>query len=398
MTENDQIRPGNDPQGPSAETPEINNSVGVDPIAPAANTPVAAIPVTINEASEKFYGRIVRRLIRRSTAQRSIDPLEPVMVSPTMLVDDLFSRTDLEPASFSTYRSALLWHLMNRRDDPNHAVAIERLNERSKPTASETAQKTKPRRRKVIPESDLHILVEELTSLSSRSKWAYRTIYFLMSGLATGLRPVEWSSAAWVDEERTALVLDNAKIKLAAPAFLRKGPKAVTQGQGSDDLDDEGMDDDPEVEAHEGQSDAEYVSKVPPTRQVPVPNRQDRFFVEKHMELVAEQMAAGVTLQHYYEQCRRALWRSCRKLWGSKKTYSLYTMRGQYSANQRAAVGSAKTSVLMGHSRPDSPSASHYGKANQAHAGFAERRGQDDQQQIEAPTEAQAPVMGLPQE
>lgn len=386
MPENDQIHPGIAP----SEAPERAQSTGGDSIADAGDPPAGVKPPSpvpaIRQVTEDLYRRIVRRLIRHSTAQRSIDPLEPVMVSPTMLVDDLYSRTDLEPSSFSTYRSALLWHLATHRGEPGYAEGEARLMERSTSAAGESLQKTKPRRRKVIPESDLHVLVEELTSLSSRSKWAYRTIYWLMSGLATGLRPVEWSSAAWVDEERTALILDTAKIKLAAPAFLRKGPKAA------------GVEDDTEDDAEESQAGKGYTSTVPATRTVPVPNRQDRFFIEKHMELLAEQMAAGVTLKHYYEQCRRALWRSCRKLWGTKKTYSLYTMRGQYSANQRAAVGSGKTSVLMGHSREDTPSSASYGKANQAHKGYREQRGQDGQRQVDAPTETQALVMGLPQE
>jgi len=200
-------------------------------------------------------------------------------------------------------------------------------------------------------------------------------MYWLLSSLATGLHPIEWFSAQWEDETCEALIVDNAKIKLSAPAFLRK--EILEDGEGANEA---------------------YQSKVPPTRRIPVLSGNDRFNIKTHMNLLAADMAGGVEFAHYYEQCRRAIWYTCRKLWGSKKTYSLYTMRGQYSANQRAAIGSNKTSVLMGHSRPDSPSASHYGKANQAHTGFAERRGQDDQQQIETPTEAKSQVMGLAHE
>jgi hypothetical protein len=187
------------------------------------------------------------------------------------------------------------------------------------------------------------------------------------------MRPIEWFSAQWEDESHTALIVDNAKIKLSAPAFLRK-----------------------EAQKEEGGT-AEYESKVPPTRRIPVSSK-DRFNVETHMNLLAADLAAGTTFESYYEQSRKAIWHSCRKLWGSKKTYSLYTMRGQYSANQRAAVGSTKTSVLMGHSRPDTPSASYYGKANQAHAGFRELRGEAGQQQTDMPTHTDAQAQGLPQE
>jgi hypothetical protein len=72
----------------------------------------------------------------------------------------------------------------------------------------------------------------------------------------------------------------------------------------------------------------------------------------------------------YHDECAHVLRRTCRKLWGTKKAFTLYTMRKQFSANMKAVHGSDITAELMGHSSSDSPSAAFYGKANQAHARF----------------------------
>jgi hypothetical protein len=71
----------------------------------------------------------------------------------------------------------------------------------------------------------------------------------------------------------------------------------------------------------------------------------------------------------YYQQCTSILTRACLALFNERR-YSLKTFRSQFSANMKSLHGSAVTATLMGHSGPDSPSAAHYGKANQAHPAF----------------------------
>lgn len=380
MTENEQIRHGESPSGSPEEHPTGGHPFGGDPVGRAGDDSEGKSPPTIKPKTEVLYRRIVKVLVKHSTRNRSSDPLEPVMVSPTMLVEDLYARKNLpadhpdflEWSTFSTYRSALLWHLDQNKENPAYETALEKLMEYSSMSGIQ-ARTTPQKKRRVISQTDLHALIEELSDRGHRSKWAYRSVYWLLAGLATGLRPIEWENAAWEDEAHTALVVNNAKIKLAAPAFLRK-----------EQPDEAGA--------------TEYKSRVPTTRTIPVLNSKDSFNIETHMNLIRAGLAEGADFTHYYEQCRRAIWLACRKLWGDKKTYSLYTVRGQYSANQRATVGSAKTSVLMGHSRPDSPSAAHYGKANQAHKGFS-RRPENSQQVehlVEAPLQAPAAIPNEP--
>lgn len=331
--------------------------------------PNDSTPALIAEVTQELYEKIFRRLIKYSSDLRSHDQLEPVSLSPVQLVDDLYERQDIRSSSFSTYRSALLWIFSSRlEENPAYQAGLDRIHERSKmASGGEPPQKGRTRRKKVIPESDFHLLIDELTGLSSRSKWSYRTMYWLHAGLATGLRPVEWENAHWANDDHDRLDVKNAKRKVSPAAFLRKSAIKPLTG-------------------------------IPEERQIPV-QPADRFYIEQHMRLIDEAAAEGVPLAEYYQQCRRALWRACRKLWNGRKVYSLYTMRGQYSANSRAAVGPAATSVLMGHSREDTPSAAHYGKANQAHRGQVDKagsaRGQTDNLQsipAESPSSTDAAI------
>lgn len=312
----------------------------------------------IKKGTADQYEKIVRRLVKFSTAKRSPDIFEPVAVSPTELVQDLYDRVGLESGSFNTYRAALLWHFGQKLDNPAYKDGYDLLVAvRKKPGSSEKTAK----KRKTIPESDLHILIEELSDKGKGSKWAYRALYWLNAGLASGLRPIEWETAQWVDPEQTILEVTTAKQKAALPGFIRA--KLSTAQSDENRGADEFAEDD----------DEEGMGSAPVQRQIPILNDQDRFYIKVHLNLLEENLSDELPLAKYYAQCRRALWRACRRLWGGKKRYSLYTMRSQFSANRKATVGTEATTKLMGHTRVDSPSAASYGKANQAHRGYVDR-------------------------
>lgn len=365
-------------EAPLRATPAGKKPDGNMPQVAAQGTPGQVIPesavVPIKDTTRRTYETIVRAMIRFSTNKRSLDPLEPAIVSPLNMVEDLWERRDngLESSTFSTYRSALIWHLAQHRGSRPYEEAWILLQELSETAAGVSTQHVKRRKSiaKTIPENDLHLLVEELTAKSvprqaggsgpSRTRWSYRACYWLLAGLATGLRPIEWASARWANEEHTLLLVTNAKVKLQGPAFMREqrsgqSLNAVTDPV-SEDLDEE-------------------LQEEPVEREIPVTSSRERFNIETHMRLLEQWLAEGKTFEQYFQASRRVVWRACRKLWGGRKLYSLYTMRSQYSANTRARVGPVKTAELMGHTRADSPSAAHYGKANQAHAAYRRQPG-----------------------
>lgn len=330
----------------------------------------------VKKGTADQYEKIVRRLVKFSTEKRSFDILEPVAVSPAELVHDLYDRPGLVSGSFNTYRAALLWHFGQKLDNPPYKDGYDLLVDvRKKPGSSPKTTK----KRKTISEGDLHLLIEELSDKARRSKWAYRALYWLNAGLASGLRPIEWDSAQWVDAEQTILEVTTAKQKAALPGFIRAKLSSVQpdENHGADEFDEN--------------EDEEGMGSAPVQRQILIMNEQDRFFIEVHLKLLEENLSNELPLKKYYNNCRLALWRACQRLWGGKKQYSFYIMRSQFSANRRAIVGSAATAKLMDHTRVDSPSAASYGKANQAHRGYVDRykAGLDTAQQ-ESATETQA--------
>jgi hypothetical protein len=362
---------GKTPHAMSANGEESEGDTTQAPVQQALKGIHASGVVPIKDTTRTMYERIILHMIRHSRAKRSSDPLEPAIVSPLNLVDDLWERrgNGLESSTFSTYRAALMWHLAQHRGSQPYEQAWAKLQELVAATADMPRARRKRSVAQTIPENDLRLLVEELTARSApkgsgaatKTRWAYRANYWLLAGLATGLRPVEWASARWADEEHTRLLVTNAKVKLLEPAFIR-AQRAEQAAQEEAVNSEEDLDKD------------EYLVDEPIEREVPV-NSRDRFNVETHMRLLEQWLAENGAFEDYYHQTRRAIWRACHKLWDGRKRYSLYTMRSQYSANSRASVGSARTAELMGHSRADSPSTSYYGKANQSHAGYKRQPG-----------------------
>ena len=311
-------------------------------------------PPAIAQVTKDFYEKLVRQMAKMSSSKRSIDPLEPKIVSPSEMVEDLFARKDLRESSFETYRSALTWHLRCHITAEPYRDALIRMLKLQRERAESLSEPRKRRRRKakVIPESDFKVLVEELAAQSSRSKWSYRAQYFLMAALATGVRPIEWLHAVWDDEEKTAIRVVTAKQKISAPGFMRDKPRAGIQDEATDEHDE--------------------LSGAPEERTIPIEDR-DRFSVETHMNMLQQELANGVEYRQYYAGVRQAVLRACTRLWGGRKKYSPYVMRSQFSANSRAVVGADATATLMGHKRPDTPSMGRYGKSQQAHSQFRNR-------------------------
>ena len=370
-------------QDPQEHDPQEHDPQEHDP-QEQSSTGAPEQPYPVKDSTRKLYEKIVRRLFRYSTQKRSIDPLEPVIVSPTQVVNDFFDRCEGggnahgSKSTMLIYRAALLWHLSQRANHPEYANALQVLNERSSALKNQQNERKTPQKRlKKISEMDLNILVNELTGRSQRSKWAHRTSYWLLAGLVTGLRPIEWGSARWADDSKEFLVVTNAKTKIAPPAFMRDKTSTPQEEK---------------LPRETGPwSSVRVLKGAPIERQIPVTNDRDRFYIDTHMRMLREQMEQGVSLEFYYMQCRNALWKACQKLWQGRKMYSLYTMRSQFSANAKAAYGSEKTAELMGHSRADSPSAAHYGKANQAHGAFKRQPGwrQHEEYMVPAATHAQ---------
>lgn len=295
--------------------------------------------------TEELYAKIAKSLWAFSEEKKSLNGTLPDWepANPSDLVKHLFERTSLNQNTMITYAYALRWDFAKRQDIKEFIEANIELNEFIAKTrsAGKAPRAKKSKSRKSIPKEDLDLLMEELTSRSAsgKSMWASPAQRWLQAGIATGLRPGEWITAEWIDNEKTAIRVTTSKVKASTAGFMRKK-----------------------------RSNEMYVPDIR-TREIPVLDEFDRFEIEVHMSNFKAYVLSGeLSFKKFQDNCGRALAISCKALWGEKKTYTLNSGRKQFSANMRAELGKVATAKLMGHTKANSPAASFYGKANQAYS------------------------------
>ncbi len=327
----------------------------------------------IRKNTEAQYRAIVRSLEKYSERKRSSDLEDPPKVSMDNVIDDLCARTDISADTKKTYRAAFLWAVRTSRMPPEmKAYGERRLEELKKPSGPKP--KNAPSVHKsTIPVEDMTALEEYLGARYEKSVWSQRTLLWVQATDVTGLRTIEWLAVEW-DGKAKALRVQTAKVKAAEAAFMRNRRKELTQ-----------------EEAEQGAAIPIGAVPEPRVREIPLPLEADQGKALSHLaaleNLVPKSLDPDARLKafgKYYHQCKSVFTRACLKLFGERR-YSLGTFRGQYSANMRSAHGSAVTATLMGHSGPDSPSAAHYGKANQAHPAFKGLRPKHEPRQGEGP-------------
>lgn len=302
---------------------------------------------------------------RYSIDKRTTDFEDPALVTLTEMVVDLQTRNDFAESTRANVRSAILWYLDCGHTEPNADVLKARalLKKMEYPRN----RKATKRGRRAIPLDDLNQLLGILADKSKRSNWAHRSAAWIRAGLACGARPCEWLDARLINLDGPGVWIRNAKQKCVQPVFLKYR-----------DPDSEMYDWAEGVFFSPAQSEGINFSRRHPShRLVPLEKPLDRDFVFIHLELIQkflDQSSNGsepsVEFEKYHRGCSQAIKRACETLWANRKTYTLQTMRSQFSANMKAAKGPEVTALLMGHSSENSPASSHYGKGNQAHAPF----------------------------
>lgn len=163
-----------------------------------------------------------------------------------------------------------------------------------------------------------HLSIKDLDAISevlkkSKNQWATPTIIWLISGIITGLRPVEWKFAVY-DEEDDKLIIKNAK---------------NTNGR-----------------SH-GEFRSVYLNNV---------SAKDKKIILKHSELSLIFASRGnEDWETYYQGCSNLLRYTCDILWPKRDKHpSLYSARHQFSANLKASgCRPEEIATLMGHAVDD---------------------------------------------
>lgn len=292
----------------------------------------------------------------------------PPMDQYTQMAEYVFSAKDLAWRTRNLYRAALLWrveiiHLKSPTMDTEMAIDILRSvrNIRHEP-----GERKKSSRVKTIPQADLEMLMDYLRSKENATPGNAMLLLWISSGLMTGARPNEWLDAKLmrIDEYESlhpgltlatietstpshVIQLRNSKVKQDAPRLLDEAARA------------------------------EYQSKTPPFRYIPLSFDQYAI-VSSFLGMIQEEYLAhnahssdehATIFGRIYERSRKMLDRAVRNVFGSKskKNYTLYTLRGQFSANIRAILGKENSYFLMGHASKDVKASSFYGTAVSAH-------------------------------
>lgn len=254
------------------------------------------------------------------------------------------------PATINLRRAAITFWINHEFErlppdiEAAHRQAVEQdvqsakalLQEIPLPRKRDIAPRTSAKKRKSIPLPILkQISLHLQRPLRANSVWDIRALRFLLAGIVSGLRPIEWQTVqvADADDGSLTLLVQNAK---------------ATNGRGTG-----------------------------PTRTVTIPPGIDRTIVEEHLYELEQfaQKNPDRPFSQYIENTRFALWAANRALFPASQAHvTLYTGRHQFSANKKAeGLTKRELADLMGHESEDTAGA-HYGRRK---SGWGRKPGTD---------------------
>lgn len=182
--------------------------------------------------------------------------------------------------------------------------------------------RTSARKRKSIPVAILKHLSAFLQDRKG-STWSTRALRFLLAGIVSGLRPIEWNTvhASENADGSLTLTIQNAK---------------ATNGRGNG-----------------------------PTRTITIPAGVDRAIVEEHLYELSryqEEEPEGTYAQYVKSAADALLYANKQVLRGHQAHVTLYSGRHQFAANKKAeGLTKRELAELMGHESEETAGA-HYGR------------------------------------
>jgi hypothetical protein len=184
-----------------------------------------------NPGTEEAYEYRVQLLYKNSSKSRTVDPEHPVFATPSEVVQDLIESTrtqdqDKKPqrskASWSLYRSALLWHLSSRRSISSEFENAYLLLRDFRYTEQQPTSQQKKKKIETFEDADFKKLIATLHNLNKANyNWGLKAAYWLQAGIAAGARSGEWMNTSWLDREKLKLMIPNTKQAASSPAYAR---------------------------------------------------------------------------------------------------------------------------------------------------------------------------------
>lgn len=311
---------------------------GVDPGAGSVET---APGVTRSEKTYNQYLDRGRMLVRRYRRELDLGSHEMDAVNPIEFVNWLFSlKPSFKPSTWRPYRQAAKAILATMpHDDTEAAIAMidADINEAAAMNAEEAPKPANPKSRKQglprrtsglkekrFPKDDFDKVIAYLRYYS-RSRFAPILIDWMIAGVSTGLRPIEWQATEIeIREDPVApqgrwiwLYVLNAK---------------ATNGRSNGIVRTLDL-------SHFGDATLKAVRRM--------------------SERGSQWLEDGIydTMQ---SQCSQLLYTVCDKLFtGRKRTYALYSLRHQFVANAKSYHRPEAVSALVGHVVTDTATANY---------------------------------------
>lgn len=363
-------------------SPEIEQDVPLESeIVQSVIAQANEIIKSIGESTATFYQARIRRLIQKVHDQIAIETQETedpenssvipqeIVISPVTLIERLVEmkvEKDWKPSTWRITKSSLAFHFAqtitdkHEHDDAKKMQYVFALHQLQNYTEvglrgyQKSINKQSRSDQPHITPSELDKIVIKLMSARKNSFWPEFTIYFMMAGLVSGLRPIEWETACWNDSTRTDLQVKTAKKKIdperlqrALAAYRAKNgigtakvssPVSLPMMGVSEDLFT--FDSDLEIV----NEDADHIYRLVPIDPI------DRAWVDAHLANLGQYMDAGGKFSAYFDACRIRLHSAVRSLFKGERSISLYTMRHQFAANSRVLRGREETMKIMGNS------------------------------------------------
>lgn len=236
-------------------------------------------------------------------------------------------RSELAKSTWGQYRAAVLYILEIYGLAAAHAylASINRTDSKKRSSATSGAK------RKRCPIADLQKLIRWLQAL--QTMWGPATALWLWASYWTGLRPIEWASAEYVDDHilcdhKPALVVVNAKrTNGRSNGYARLIPLAHLTSEQIDDI-------------------------------------------RTHLSAIRTAAKSGL-YEHMYDNCSRALKAANRACWPRRaSSITLTSARHQFTANAKQQLPPSSVAALLGH-RSAETAQSTYGRRASAQTGAA---------------------------
>jgi hypothetical protein len=290
---------------------------------------MAPLPTpTRTTQTEAEYRRRARNLIHQCRRHLSLTPTE--VLDYRQFVGWLITRkSTFSRPTWRQYKASVC-HVLeieaDQRGNPIAQEALESLLPIDVEGCVKRTKKTSGSKLKRFPIKDFHQAIKRIER--SSSPWAQDLKRWMVAGMITGLRPMEWSTAELKSSGNGVieLVVQNAK----ATNSRAHGPTRTLFLDGL--------------------------------------TQDERDIVAEHIER-ANLWHHADQYTSFYQGCAGALARTCRYLWPKRQQFpTLYSLRHQFSADAKASgLTREELAALMGHA-VDTTAGRHYGKKSAGHS------------------------------